>query len=131
MQIAHIGIWTNQLEELKRFYTTFFGGVANDKYINPMKRFESYFIRFDGGTAIEIMSRTDVKESRNHADREYIGLAHLAFSVGSKTKVDQLTEQLQQAGYRVASEPRTTGDGFYESVILDPDGNRIEICGLS
>lgn len=129
MQIAHIGIWTNQLEELKRFYITFFGGVANDKYINPMKGFESYFIRFDGEAAIEIMSRTDIKESRNQADREYIGLAHLAFSVGSTTKVDQLTEQLRQAGYRVASEPRTTGDGFYESVILDPDGNRIEICG--
>lgn len=129
MQIAHIGIWTNQLEELKRFYITFFGGVANDKYINPMKGFESYFIRFNSEAAIEIMSRTDVKESRNHADREYIGLAHLAFSVGSKTKVDQLTEQLREAGYRVASAPRTTGDGFYESVILDPDGNRIEICG--
>lgn len=129
MQIAHIGIWTNQLEELKRFYITFFGGVANDKYINPMKGFESYFIRFDGEAAIEIMSRTDVKESRNQAELEYIGLAHLAFSVGSKTKVDQLTEQLRQVGYRVASEPRTTGDGFYESVILDPDGNRIEICG--
>lgn len=129
MQIAHIGIWTNQLEELKRFYITIFGGVANDKYINPMKGFESYFIRFDGEAAIEIMSRTDVKESRNQAELEYIGLAHLAFSVGSKTKVDQLTEQLRQVGYRVASEPRTTGDGFYESVILDPDGNRIEICG--
>lgn len=128
MQIAHIGIWTNQLEELKRFYITFFGGVANDKYINPMKGFESYFIRFDGEAAIEIMSRTDVKESRNQAELENIGLAHLAFSVGSTTKVDQLTEQLRQAGYRVASEPRTTGDGFYESVILDPDGNRIEIC---
>lgn len=129
MQITHIGLWTNQLEELKSFYITFFGGVANDKYINPKKEFESYFIRFDSEAAIEIMSRTDIKESRYHADREYIGLAHLAFSVGSATKVDQLTEQLRQAGYRVASEPRTTGDGFYESIILDPDGNRIEICG--
>lgn len=75
------------------------------------------------------MSRTDVNEQRNHADQEYIGLAHLAFSAGSAAKVDQLTDQLRQVGYRVTGEPCTTGDGFYESVILDPDGNRIEICG--
>ena len=76
---------------------------------------------------MEIMSRTDVDQVRNSEDREFIGLAHLAFSMGSKDQVDRLTERLRQAGYKVIGEPRTTGDGFYESVILDPDNNRIEI----
>ena len=76
---------------------------------------------------MEIMSRTDVDQVRNSEDREFIGFAHLAISTGSKDQVDRLTERLRQAGYKVIGEPRTTGDGFYESVILDPDNNRIEI----
>ena len=83
--------------------------------------------RFEGGCTLEIMSRTDVDQVRNSEDREFIGFAHLAFSTGSKDQVDRLTERLRQAGYKVIGEPRTTGDGFYESVILDPDNNRIEI----
>lgn len=84
-------------------------------------------LHFEGGCTLEIMSRTDVDQVRNSEDREFIGFAHLAFSAGSKDQVDRLTERLRQAGYKVIGEPRTTGDGFYESVILDPDNNRIEI----
>jgi len=53
--------------------------------------------------------------------------AHLAISVGSKEKVDELTEKLRADGYTVAGNPRLTGDGYYESVVFDPEGNRIEI----
>ena len=81
-------------------------------------------LHFEGGCTL---SRTDVDQVRNSEDREFIGFAHLAFSTGSKDQVDRLTERLRQAGYKVIGEPRTTGDGFYESVILDPDNNRIEI----
>ena len=95
--------------------------------VNPKKGFESYMLHFEGGCTLEIMSRTDVDQVRNSEDREFIGFAHLAFSTGSKDQVDRLTERLRQAGYKVIGEPRTTGDGFYESVILDPDNNRIEI----
>ena len=84
-------------------------------------------LHFEGGCTLEIMSRTDVDQVRNSEDREFIGLAHLAFSTGSKDQVDRLTERLRQAGYKVIGEPRTTGDGFYESVILYQDNNRIEI----
>ena len=127
MKITHIGIWTKQLEVLRSFYTTYFQGKSHAKYINPRKGFESYTLHFEGGCTLEIMSRTDVDQVRNSEDREFIGLAHLAFSTGSKDQVDRLTERLRQAGYKVIGEPRTTGDGFYESVILDPDNNRIEI----
>ena len=127
MKITHIGIWTKQLEVLRSFYTTYFQGKSHAKYINPRKGFESSMIHLEGGCTLEIMSRTDVDQVRNSEDREFIGLAHLAFSTGSKDQVDRLTERLRQAGYKVIGEPRTTGDGFYESVILDPDNNRIEI----
>lgn len=129
MKISHIGIWTAQIEKMKTFYTTYFNGQAGDKYTNTKKGFESYFIHFSETGSLELMSRTDVNENRNSPDREYIGLAHLSFSAGSKENVDSLTEKLRHAGYRVTGEPRMTGDGFYESVVLDPDNNRIEITG--
>jgi lactoylglutathione lyase len=54
-------------------------------------------------------------------------LIHLAFSTGSKEKVDALTERLRNDGFEIIGAPRTTGDGYYESVILDPENNIIEI----
>lgn len=129
MKINHIGIWTDQLEEMKNFYTTFFNGRANEKYVNPTKGFESYFILFGNNVAIELMRKTTIKNTRNHTLEEYIGLAHISFSVGSREAVNVLTERIRNAGFQVTGEPRTTGDGYYESVILDPDNNRIEIMG--
>lgn len=129
MKINHIGIWTDQLEEMKNFYITFFNGRANEKYVNPAKGFESYFILFGNNVAIELMRKTTIKSIRNHPLEEYIGLAHISFSVGSQEAVNVLTERIRNAGYQVTGEPRTTGDGYYESAILDPDNNRVEIMG--
>ena len=126
MKIEHIAIWTTDLERLKDFYVTFFGAQANTKYINPDKGFESYFLQFSSGARLELMSRPEVGTSITTSAYP-LGLTHLAFSVGGKDRVDNLTEELHQAGYRVLSEPRTTGDGYYESIIADPDGNLIEI----
>lgn len=124
MKIDHIAIWTNKLEEMKAFYTTYFGGLTNSKYINAAKGFESYFIHFDGGVSLEIMKRTDIE---NRVEGEHIGLCHLAFSVENKDKVHEMTDRFRADGYQVVGEPRMTGDGCYESVILDVDGNRIEL----
>ena len=60
-------------------------------------------------------------------DGEHFGLSHIAFSVGSKETVDQLTERLRAAGYEVVRGPRTTGDGYYESCVAGIEGNLIEI----
>ena len=127
MRIEHIAIWTNQLVELKDFYTMYFGGKATTKYINPFKQFSSYFISFDSGARLELMHKPSVPQSTYGQGAEFTGITHLAFSVGTKEQVDLLTEQLRMNGIRVVGEPRQTGDGYYESVILDPDGNRIEI----
>lgn len=124
MKIHHIAIWTFRLEEMKEFYTRYFGGISNEKYINPKKGFESYFVRFDGGTDLELMSRPDIQNTPIEENK--LGLTHFAFAFDSKEGVLNQTEQLRSAGYKIAGEPRTSGDGYFESVVLDPDGNRIE-----
>ncbi|MCE5287393.1 MAG: VOC family protein [Pelosinus sp.] len=124
MKIEHIAIYTNRLEEMKEFYTYYFNGTANDKYVNSTKGFESYFIAFESGARLELMCQRDTAE-RNAAVST--GFVHLAFSVKSKEKVDELTQRLVRAGIERISGPRLTGDGYYESCMLDPDGNIVEI----
>lgn len=124
MRLHHIAIWTFRLEEMKEFYVRYFHGESNEKYINPRKKFESYFISFENGISIELMSRADVQNTPIEENR--LGLTHFAFTFSSPEQVLQFTEQLRSEGYPIAGEPRTSGDGYFESVVLDPDGNRIE-----
>ncbi|AAU22862.1 MULTISPECIES: VOC family protein [Bacillus] len=123
MKIEHIAIWTNNLEEMKDFYTRFFHGKTNEKYVNPKKHFESYFIQFESGTRLELMRRPDLAKGEENAS----GYAHMAFSLGSRQEVDEMTSRFEKEGYQVAGKPRVTGDGYYERVILDPDGNIVEL----
>ncbi len=125
MHIEHIAVWTQQLEALKTFYETYFAARANQKYTNPKTHFESYFLTFDSGPRLELMQKPDIEDTQ--VSKQSVGYAHLAFSVGSREEVDRLTGRLAEDGYQVVGGPRTTGDGYYESVVLDPDGNRVEI----
>lgn len=127
MKIEHIAIWTQDLERLREFYVTYFLATANEKYVNPLKKFESYFLTFKSGTRLELMQRPDIFNRPPNGGNRFTGYAHLAFATGSKENVDALTEQLRKDGYEIVGEPRTTGDGYYESVVIDPDGNRVEI----
>ena len=127
MNIEHIAIWTRDLEKMKEFYVKFFEMSANEKYYNPKKEFSSYFLSFNSGARIELMHTSDVTETIDKKPLPKPGLAHIAISVGSIENVDQLTESIRENGYQVVGEPRTTGDGYYESVISDPEGNLIEI----
>ena len=127
MKIEHIAVWVKDLEKSRAFYEKYFGAVSNKKYINPVKNFESYFLSFDNGSRLEIMTRPELRESNNSYEFQQFGIIHIAFSAGSKEKVDELTEALRKDGYIIAGEPRTTGDGYYESIILDPEKNIIEI----
>lgn len=126
MRIHHIAMWTRQLEELRLFYEKFFGTTATPKYVNPGKRFESYFLSFQSGAKIELMRRPEVSEASDNTNFKN-GYAHIAISLGSKESVDAKTEEIMAAGYVKLDGPRITGDGYYESTILDPDGNIIEI----
>lgn len=124
MRIEHIAIWVSNLEKLREFYTTYFGASSNDKYHNERTGFTSYFLSFENSSRLEIMNRPDIAGSSPSVQ---FGYAHIAFSVGSKEKVLELTEQLRKDGYSVVGEPRTTGDGYFESVVKDPEGNLVEI----
>ena len=125
--IEHVAIWTKNLEQLKTFYETYFQAKAGEKYVNARTQFESYFLSFSSGTRLELMRMPTIQESTRDITTQFTGYIHLAFSVGTEERVDALTAKLQQDGYHVVSDPRYTGDGYYESCILDPDGNRIEI----
>jgi len=127
MRIEHLALWVDDLEKIRAFYAKYFGTVSGEKYHNPKKGFSSYFLKFrESDARLEIMNRIDITAAA--ADRSLSkGYTHLALSVGGKDAVDKLTEQLRLDGYIVESDPRTTGDGYYESVVLDPEGNPIEI----
>ncbi|MES2061898.1 MAG: VOC family protein [Bacteroidota bacterium] len=128
MKIDHLGIWVSDLEAMRRFYVKYFGMISGDKYINEQKGFSSYFLSFENSNIrLEIMHKNAMTD--NDLSRGIkMGLAHFAISVGSESAVNDLTESLRNNYYAIASEPRRTGDGYYESVILDPEGNFVEIC---
>ena len=128
VRIEHIALWTYDLDRCKRFYTSYFGATAAPSYVNPSKGFESCFLSFSGGARLEAMKTTSLSLSASPSGTQPFGLTHLAISVGSEDVVDALTERLKNDGVTVLDGPRRTGDGYYEAVILDPDGNRIEIC---
>lgn len=124
MKIEHVAIWVKDIERIKKFYTHYFGADSNSLYVNDKKGFASYFLTFSSGSRLELMKKVGIdKESQP----DQLGWAHVAFSVGSKEEVDILTERLRNDGYTIQGEPRTTGDGYYESVIEDPEGNIVEI----
>ena len=124
MKIEHIAIWVNDLEGMRDFYVKFFEVSSNDMYHNPNKNFSSYFLSFESGPRIELMHRPDILFGDT---KEKLGLVHMAISVGSEERVNQLTERLREHGISIVGEPRTTGDGYYESVVADPEGNLIEL----
>jgi lactoylglutathione lyase len=127
MKIDHIALWTADLDRLASFYATYFGAGIGEKYTNPAKGFESRFLSFGSGARLEIMRTTAFVPVGHEPAAQRMGLTHLAMAVGSEHRVDELTQRLRKDGYPVLDGPRRTGDGYYESVVLDPDGNRIEI----
>jgi len=125
MKIAHVALFVKDLEAVKEYYVRYFDAIPNGKYRNEITGLQTYFLKLDGGASVEIMSRPGVPEGNR--EMEQTGLSHIAFCAGSREAVDSLTERMEADGFRVVSRPRVTGDGYYESVVLDPEGNRIEI----
>jgi len=125
-KIDHVAVWVRDLEGMKDFYLKYFNARSGKKYTNPVKKFASYFIRFQDPPGLELMQRTDIHDVPDDLV-EYAGWAHIAISLGSREAVLEWTEKFRKDGFTIAGEPRTTGDGYFESVILDPEGNRIEL----
>ena len=127
MKIEHIAIWVRDLEKMRNFYEKYFDAKSNKIYNNKDKKFSSYFLTFDGTTRLELMHGSLIPESLNNPYKQHIGFIHLAISVGSEDRVISLTNRLADDGYEVSDMPRYTGDGYFESIVLDPEKNRIEI----
>jgi len=126
MKIEHLAIWADNIELLRQFYMKYFEVGCGEKYINPTRNYTSYFLSFgEDKSRIELMNIPGMKDPGIRGQMK--GLAHFAISVGSKEAVNILTEKLRKDGYTIAGEPRTSGDGYYESAVLDPEGNYVEI----
>ena len=125
MKIEHVALYVKDLEGARMFFEKYFCAKSGGLYHNKTSGFKSYFLTFDDGARLEIMTRPEIQGD----EKKFFcaGYAHVAFSMGSKTAVDALTEKLKTDGYKVASRPRTTGDGYYESCIVGIEGNLIEI----
>ena len=128
MRISHVALWTNDIGSIKRFYSTYFGAEPGPHYVNPAKGFESCFLLFSQGARLEVMKTTSLSLSAPTPAKQPFGLTHLAIEVGADHMVDELAKRLIDDGIPVLEGPRRTGDGYYEAVTLDPDGNRVEIC---
>lgn len=120
-KIEHVAMYCHNLETIREFYEKYFGCKSGEKYTNSSNGFESYFLSFEYEARLEIMSKIAINESIKPT--EYLGFTHRAISVGSKENVDNLTKKLRIDGFEVLGQPRTTGDGYYESVVLDPEMN--------
>ena len=125
MRIKHVAMYVNDLEKEKKFFETYFDAKAGERYVHEEIGFSSYFLEFHDGARLEIMNSTQMNDTEKYKKRT--GFIHIAFTVGQKEDVDRITEKIRNDGYEVISGPRTTGDGYYESCILDPEGNQIEI----
>lgn len=124
MRIEHVAMYVNDLEKAKAFFVKYFHAVPNDGYHNKTTDFRSYFLSFDNGARLEIMHRPDLTDGEKSLTKT--GYVHIAFSLGNKEAVNELTNQLKQDGYRVVSGPRTTGDGYYESCIIGIEGIKLK-----
>ncbi len=125
VRIEHVALYVRDLEGMKKFYEVYFGAVSNELYHNKSRGFQSYFLSFEGGARLELMTLPELEEKSSHHART--GFIHIAMSLGSKQRVDEMTQLLISEGYEVFSHPRTTGDGYYESCVLDPEGNLLEL----
>ena len=126
MKIEHAALYVRDLEGAKRFFETYFEAKSNQLYHNKKTGFQSYFLSFDEGARLEIMTRKEGL-AENNQELLFLGYHHLAFSLGSREKVNELTARLQADGYQLLSGTRLTGDGYYESCILALEGNQIEL----
>jgi len=128
MKLEHIAIWTDNIELLRNYYISFFDGQSNEMYINPKNQFQSYFISFESGARLEIMSMPNIPDNTNDTiNAQHKGIIHIAFGVDTKQEVDAKASLLVANGFEILNGPRVTGDGYYEFVTLDPDKNRLEV----
>ena len=126
MRIEHIAVWSPNIKRLRDFYVKYFNAKANAGYENMKNGFTSYFLEFENGSRLEVMNMDGILQ-HEEAGKQYMGYCHLAMEAETMFEVIKLTEELKKDGYTIIGQARKTGDGYFESIVLDPDGNRVEI----
>ena len=124
VRIEHVALWVRDIDSVAAFYAKYFGARIGAPYRNPAKGFTSRFLEFAAGARLEIMTRTGIDA---RAGNELLGFAHVALAVGEVAAVDALATRLAADGIAIIDGPRRTGDGYYECVVRDPEGNRVEV----
>ena len=125
MNIDHVALYVNNLEVEKNFFVKYFNAKASEKYTNFRNDFSSYFLDFDNGSRVEIMHRQSMIDPKKAKYRS--GYHHVAISVGNRKAVDELTQIMEDDGIYIVAAPRMTGDGYYASIVADPEDNEIEL----
>jgi lactoylglutathione lyase len=120
VQIDHVALRVHDLEAMRRFFERWFGATASTRYENPSKGFASYFLSFSSGPSLELIHN----DSQTSAG---FGPSHLAFRLSSREAVNQQAAAMQEAGSILLDGPRLTGDGHWEALLADPEGNHIEL----
>lgn len=126
-RLEHVAFWVRDLEAMCAFYAETFGAIVGPRYANESKGFASRFLSFESGARLEFMTTRALQPVHHEPGAQRMGLTHLALSLGSEAAVDEWTARLRERGLPVLDGPRRTGDGYYESVVLDPEGNRLEL----
>lgn len=123
-RLEHVALWVRDVDGVAAFYARYFDARVGDRYENPRKGFQSRFLAFGSGARLEVMARSDVGA---RGTGEALGFAHVAIAIGNEAAVDVLAARFKADGVPVLDGPRRTGDGYYECVVLDPEGNRVEV----
>jgi lactoylglutathione lyase len=126
-RIEHLALWACSIDTVAGFYREYFGATVGPRYENPAKGFTSRFLHFEDGARIEVMASTKLPLVKPESGGQRLGFVHVAISIGSEQAVNALTARLRAAGVPILDGPRRTGDGYYECVVLDPEGNRVEV----
>jgi lactoylglutathione lyase len=123
-RLEHVALWVRDVDRVAAFYASYFDARIGERYENPRKGFQSRFLAFASGARLEVMARTDIA---SRGAGESLGFAHVAIAIGDEAAVDALAVRCKAEGVPVLDGPRRTGDGYYECVVLDPEGNRVEV----
>lgn len=126
-RIEHVAMWVTDLDAMCAFYAEAFDAAVGPLYENARHGFASRFVTLASGARLEFMTSGELHPVRHEPGAQRMGLTHVALALGSVAAVDELTARLGERGVPVLDGPRWTGDGYYESVVLDPEGNRLEL----
>ena len=125
MRIATISMNVTDLNKVKDFYAKYFGAKVDDKYENFRTGYTYCFLSFDNGARLLLVSGSNIVDRKR--EDNVAGFSRISIAVDGADKVQELATQIARDGFQIVSGFRMNGYGEYESRVLDPEGNEVEI----